>query len=195
MKLLTMLETAFETGGMEASTKAQVELFNCVKETIKTGLSHFKVEANFNAARAAFHEKIGVKKDFEETLKTLLEETTSNFIYSFLNLESLSFSNNLAFYYTVLLMLQVESEDSPSINGNTVATFTKFAAAITLPVLKDYLDHYGEAKFAKVELSPQDIENYEFLGYFPIRYEQFSQAQLPYFLSKLLKLKALSNPN
>ena len=32
MKLITMLKTAFESGDVEASTKAQVNLFACVRD-------------------------------------------------------------------------------------------------------------------------------------------------------------------
>lgn len=189
MKLITMLKTAFESGDVEASTKAQVNLFTCVRETIETSLSSFQVEANFREARAALYEKRGDKNDFEETLKIVIEETADKFIHSFLNLGSLSFSKNLAFYYALLLMLKVEYEGASAINRNESTTFTRFTSAITLPVLKDYFEYYGEGAFVKVRLSARDKENYEFIGYFPKRYEQFPQEQLPYFLSKLLRLK------
>ena len=193
MKLITMLKTAFESGGVEASTKAQVNLFACVRETIETSLSSFQVEANFREARAALYEKVGDKKDFEETLKIVIEETADKFIHSFLNLESLSFSKNLAFYYALLLVLKVEYEGASAINRNESTTFTRFTSAITLPVLKDYFEYYGEGAFVKVRLSARDKENYEFIGYFPTRYEQFPQEELPYFLSKSLRLKLKRN--
>ena len=193
MKLIMMLKTAFESGDVRASTKAQVNLFTCVKETIETSLSNFQVEANVKEARAALYEKMGDKKDFEGTLGIIVEETAGKFIHSFLNLKSLSFSENLAFYYAVLLVLKVERNEASVINVDESTTFTRFTSAITLPALKDYFEYYGEGTFTKVELTARDKENYEFLGYFPKRYEQFPQEQLPYFLSKLLRLKLKRN--
>lgn len=193
MKLITMLKTAFDSGDVKASTKAQVNLFACVRETIETSLSNFQVEANLKEARAALYEKMGDKKDFEEILEIIVEETAGKFIHSFLNLESLSFSKNLAFYYALLLVLKVERDEASAINMNESTTFTRFTSAITLPVLKDYFEYYGEGAFVKVWLSARDKENYEFIGYFPKRYEQFPQEKLPYFLSKSLRLKLERN--
>ena len=191
MYVIKYLQASFESPKLEDSLKAQENLFTLVYNAIIDNLLSFYKE---NDIQESTNELCSALED--GGMDRILTNTAERFKESFLTTRSLDFPHNRAFYCLFLGLCPEKSQKTDTdIMNEFYILAKKLTAAIVLPVLKEYFDYYGEKKFEKIILNPRDIEDCSFVGYFPLKQGNVSQEQLPYFISKMLHLKTILNPN
>ena len=192
MYVIRYLQASFESSEIEDALKAQERLFDLVYNAIIGNLLTFTRERKYvQEATKNFCEALE-----EGGMEGILTNTAEKFRESFLTADSLDFHHNKDFY---CLFLSLCPEKFPKKDSEVIAEFyvlaKKLTAGIVLPALEEYYDYYKEQKFAPVVVTKRDTDNTKFIGYFPVGFPTLLSDPTPVYISKMLKLKKLSNAN